>query len=220
MNKKTKTTYPCMSIQQIVLYVNKTISDNELKTLDKHIDNCDLCAEAIDGALMFSDLEDLTEKNIKKRMANISNKLPFLEEMSFAKNTTTNKTYTLDELLAMFAVVPHYEPLLTEVHRSVASLGAVSMKIIAPENGADCLNTITFRLNKTAIDNFEIHIENNQEETVIETFFPEGKDTYTVDIQQLQVGCYYWKMIIEDESLAIGKFYIKKAMMPNDLKNT
>ena len=190
-----------------------------MQILNKHIDNCCLCAEAINGALIFSDLENLEEKNIKKCLANISHKLPFLQSKTHSELATNDLTYTLEELLSMFATVPHYEPLLTEVHRSAASLEAISMKIIAPENGADCQDTITFRLNKKAVGNFEIHIENNQEETVVETFFPQGKDAYTVDIQHLQAGCYYWKMIVEDESLAIGKFYIRNNMMPNNLKN-
>ena len=208
-----------MNIEQIVLYINKSISDDELQKLDKHIDSCDLCAEAIDGALIFSDFEAFKEINIKKRLVNIAYKLPLLKEIEQQKGQTNEKTYSLEELLGMFAVVPHYEPLLTEVHRSIATFESVAMKIIAPENGADCQDTITFPLNKEASDNFEIHIENNQEESVIETFFPKGKHAYTIDIQHLQIGCYYWKMIVEDESLAIGKFYIEKKLIPNGLEN-
>ena len=218
MNNKNNISYSCMNIQQIILYVNQTISDDELQILDKHIDNCDLCADAFDGALVFSDLEKLNERNIKRRLANISQKMPFLQQSGHSEVKTDDDTYSLDDLLSMFATVPHYEPLLTEVHRSVASFEAIAMKIIAPKNGADCQDAITFRLNKIASDNFEIHIENNQEETVIETFFPQGNDTYTIDIQHLPMGCYYWKMIVEDESLAIGKFYIRKKMMPKNLK--
>ncbi len=206
----------CLSVDLLMRYINKKLTPEELDYVEQHIDTCALCSNGIEGALLYLD-------NTKKLFLNMEmmHRIGYrLDEKydyystSRVKNTTNN-TYSLQELLDMFATVPHYDALLTEVHRSAPSNStSAPLVVLSPANESDCSDGLHLIFNKATQNDIEICIEDNEEEPVIEAIIAASSSKYELSTKNLRPGCYYWRLYLNNGDYLIGKFYIQKHFRP------
>lgn len=150
----------------------------------------------------LSEMEALFQQ--KKSMLTAPKGKGIVEKVSEAFN------YTLDQLIDLFRPVPNYEAALALAHRSDA------IQLLAPIQGIDCTDQkLTFQFEKKISQALEVQIENNRQQTILQTTIPTHQTDYTVDFanEQLHPGRYYWKLI-GSEGTIIGVFFIQKDKMP------
>lgn len=119
--------------------------------------------------------------------------------------------YTLEQLTQMFRPVPTYQLAINNTLRA----GAVSIEV--PENGVDCSQgSITFERRPSMIEDYELLIENNDYDTLIEEDWEAGTQRLTIDLPESAFlpGRYYWKLIEDGEMVVIREFFVQKALMP------
>jgi len=119
-------------------------------------------------------------------------------------------TYTLDELLSMFAKVDDYEEELTVIYRSVNN----RVSLAEPQNGIDV------SLQKSISENIKLVIENSEEDKIGNYIFPANTKKLNVDTQDFLPGRYYWKLISTQKSFHTiwGFFFVRKDLMPQQLQ--
>ncbi len=118
--------------------------------------------------------------------------------------------YTLDELAALFAPVPTYQASLGMVSRGTAT------DVISPSNGIDAadLEELIFKTVHLTQEPFELCIENNKQDVLVELEIPSNVQEFRVSLAALNAtpGRYYWKLL-SDEDMFIGYFFIRKDLM-------
>lgn len=146
-------------------------------------------------------------------------------EVKLQENETTNLTvyfkkaktviqehidYSIEHLKALFAPVPHYQPLLAMPIR------AGNIEVLVPKNGVDCSDEgLYFELSETSDEILELSIENNQCEEVYSQEIEADAVQFTVPFaaKDYSPGRYYWKLMVEDE-MVISEFFVGKNLKP------
>ena len=131
----------------------------------------------------------------------------YLEEdilEAFQSQKEGEKTYSLEELLEGFRVIPAYEKMITTALRSS------QIEVLQPSNRVFCkTHQLTFVLSKAVSIATSIRIENNQMNDLVNVVFPKGQTTLTVDLPKdlFSPGLYYWKLWNEKD-LVMGSFLV------------
>ncbi|MGB0929474.1 MAG: hypothetical protein ACPGVB_01770 [Chitinophagales bacterium] len=126
------------------------------------------------------------------------------EAASNQKKEEPQTTYSLEELLAEFRVVPAYEKMMAMVERGG------DLTVLQPSNKIICDNRkLTFLLEKPSTDDMFIRIENNQKRKLFSQQIAPNLTTFTIDLPEnlFSAGLYYWKLL-NSEEMVIGSFII------------
>ena len=199
---------PTLTIDELMGYVHQTCSDEAIETIEWKLHASALNQAALEGALLMANEMDLDPQTM----------LNFKDELAFKAglhNNIEEPTYTLEELLAMFEPVEHYDAMLEVVERSAPTLLPMPIHVLSPQNETNCYNTIIFELDRPAPQDLTLIIENNQEDELIENVFPAHAATYRQLLTGFAPGCYYWKLILDEDNMLMGKFYVRKDLMPH-----
>lgn len=197
---------PVLTTDELLNYINQTCSDSDIDLIEDKLANNELYQAALEGALFMADTDDLTTQTL----ANLQNELAFRTGFSINQEPT----YSLAELLAMFEPVEHYDALLAEVERSAAAPVSPPVHVLLPQNDINCYHTIVFELDRPTPTDLILIIENNQEDELIESVFPAHTQQYRQSLSGFAPGCYYWKLMLDEDNMLIGKFYVRKELMP------
>ena len=137
---------------------------------------------------------------------------------------TEEPTYTLKELLDMFAPLPLFEEAIsTAQHRDFLSESA--LQVSSPPNGTDFDQTFELRLKKRGEDPLKIRMFNNKEEEVLQATLPANQVRFTLDITHLKPGRYYWELTADVRDrrkkraygVILRSFFIQKKWMPSNI---
>ncbi len=119
----------------------------------------------------------------------------YLEEeilQPLQQNRGSETTYSLEELLADFQVVPAYEEMMLTEERGEM------IEVLEPINRFHCKNRVlTFTLKEALTSAFSLRIENNQMKAVFKQKFPTNSAasfTITLPDDAFPPGLYYWKL--------------------------
>lgn len=225
MNSKSNNKY--LTLSQLIRYVEKKLSSEELNHVENILDNNPICNEALEGILLYVEQEGIDEAEIERLLEEIGTQSGLIKSNLIHHPDEQKGVYTLNELLDMFNTVEHYEPLLaefTERSGAVAFAADASVSqyqddllVISPQTGEDCSDSICFILNRETQEELLLIIENNQEESLIETSFPADTDIHQISITHFRPGRYYWKLLLNDEDFIMGSFFVRKDLMPKNL---
>ena len=130
------------------------------------------------------------------------------------------RTYTLEELLAMFEPSPAYE---VEIVRSGATHVQQTLGIIAPQHEEEVSQQVVIKLDKPLEFELKVIIKNNQEREVYRGVVPSQTVQYAIDMAALNCppGRYYFTALPKNRRLArkyetaLRVLYIRKDLMPN-----
>ena len=84
---------PHLSTEQLLNYLRHGLSGTEMHDVEKHLTDCDLCSDALEG---------LRKLDKESSMLRISDEL---HKMARSRKTTTRKIFTQLDLITLFAVV-------------------------------------------------------------------------------------------------------------------
>ena len=138
-------------------------------------------------------------------------------------NQTQEITYTLEELLDMFAPSPAYE---MEVVRSADAAhpdAKQNIGLLKPENGEDCSEKLLIQLVQTYDFELNLVIKNNREKDVYRSILPPQTSQLSLNIQDMQLlpGRYYLKLSPKNRRLArqyqtaLKVFFVQKDLKPD-----
>jgi len=209
-----------LTLDLLIGYVNKTLTNTDVLEAEAIFDEHLIFSEALEGALLMTDdVQPFEQTYINDMLRNIDDKVYQIQNRGNEHRnyiTEAEQTYTLDELLNMFAVVEHYDAILTEVERSATAVDFTTFEVLAPLNGQDCSHSLQLVFSKAVAQDLEVWIENNQEEELLSALVPAGCTAFNIDTSSLSPGCYYWRIECNEEDFLLGKFYIRKDLMPNN----
>jgi hypothetical protein len=132
-------------------------------------------------------------------------------------------TYTLSELLQMFAPINELEEATTT--RSAASVaGEAAPKtletiVVLPENGVNCHDTLFFDLAEPIASPLLCYIYNNKREQLLAQNIAANEVSFDLALS-LPPGRYYWELkptnraIFQQLGSAIGMFFVHEELMP------
>ncbi len=132
-------------------------------------------------------------------------------------------TYTLSELLEMFAPINELEEVATT--RSAASVaGEAAPKtletiVVLPENGVNCHDTLFFDLAEPIASPLLCYIYNNKREQLLAQNIAANEVSFDLALS-LPPGRYYWELkptnraIFQQLGSAIGMFFVHEELMP------
>lgn len=123
-------------------------------------------------------------------------------------------TYSLDELLSLFAAVPHYEAALAYTER-----GATHQHLLMPQNGANfaAADDLVLQWDSPITEALVWILENNQEDELMRLSVPALVQQYRIALPTLSVGRYYFKLIGEHSGMYVGMFFVDKHLMDEHL---
>ncbi len=206
-------------------YLQKNLNEKALVDFLKRMDTDDIffqevLAEQIiqEGALgvHFKEIVEKSKNDASKDVAAFKKSLEaielevYLEEeiLQSAQNDEEEETtYSLEELLADFQVVPSYEKMILTEMRSE------QIKVIKPLNRFHCKNhQLTFVLKLASTVGTAIRIENNQMKALLKQKIGVGLTNFTIDLPPnlFPSGLYYWKLWNGD-GMVMGSFLIPQS---------
>lgn len=62
----------CLTLEQITHYLNYTLPIDELPLVTEHLNDCSLCSEAIEGALLFANGQSLELDKVTQQLQDIA----------------------------------------------------------------------------------------------------------------------------------------------------
>lgn len=126
------------------------------------------------------------------------------------KEASNEETFSLDDILAMFAPIEHYESALT--HADLRAAGSI---LLQPQNGINFLpnDTLNFVWATALNEPITLSIENNQEDVVLEATIEAGTERYSLDLPNLPAGRYYFKLQGQSSGVYIGMFFVNKELL-------
>lgn len=204
---------------KIADYLTNRLTPQEAEEVKLQIANNPEWAEeaAFLKEVLFSAIE-VKKEQLREHFAAIEAKLKKQQANSLADSIEKIKTviqdyadYTLEQLKALFAPVPHYQPLLAMPTR------AGGLEVLVPENGVDCTDEgLYFELSEASDETLELSIENNQCDEVYTLEIEPNTFQFTVPFaaNSHPPGRYYWKLMVDDEMI-ISEFFVGKEMKPN-----
>lgn len=133
-------------------------------------------------------------------------------------------TYTLQELLAYFKPIEHFESANRRSSFEPKKTGLDAL-VLSPENEIDCLDyTLDFTLKEAVPFELELTILDNQEDILKTQIIAAQTFTFSVSLTFLQskVGKFYWRLKANTRDRAIRKeyksvvrsFFLNKQMNP------
>lgn len=205
------------SIEQ---YLSGQLTDSELQVFLQQMEADESFAEAVFLQEQIKiEWTDTGFQNFKETLQGVeetyhaSDNQTVLDK-SQKQDTTLNKgVYTLEELLAFFRPVNHYEKAISEAELA-GVVRANELGIVTPENGADCSENIVFQLKSPVTESIKIIIENSEEDIVKRGELQAGKTQLNIDTSDLRPGRYYWKIKSRQHGTTLGMFFVQKNWMP------
>ncbi len=183
-------------------YLNGTLNAEDLRDFEAQLAADTTLAEAV----FFQKLLQQTAQQYNQ----VEQVTQTLTNLSKQRMDVAGNTYTLDELLGMFAPSAYYEEELALTRSGSTS----SIQLTKPLPDADCLHILEIEFATSLPKPAAIWVENNLEETVIaEQNIASTNTEYTLDITLLKPGRYYLKVSIDDDTFIRG-FYVQKNLMP------
>ncbi len=194
------------------------MSDNELKLVEQY-----LAGKLSGDALYVFEQRLQDDKTFYQEVLAHQHVQGALENQAynaFAKNLKAiaenalkkaEKTYSLDELMAMFEIVEDYEEVLSPTRSSG------DLTVLNPKNGADCTYEFILKLQQKINTALTLVIENNEEDAVMRHEIAAETQKFICRTNMLRPGRYYWKLFGQGYSTIIGSFFIEKFRMPKDL---
>lgn len=208
-----------LNIHTFLAYTNNELSEQKAKKVKAIIDNTSFYRDAYEGFVILSKiisvnketlailLEDV-DKTVNEAIKKIEDGMV---EREFLKDPSMQFTY--EQLLQLFKAVPYYEESLeNQVERSHSNF-----VVLSPALGINCKNQILFTFKILPPANTVLVIEDNQEEKLSEHAIDALNHQCIIDISKLGPGRYYWRLEIDKKLHKMGKFFIRKDLMPKEL---
>lgn len=191
-----------MNSNIIEQYLNGSLSPEDLQAFEAQLATDTTLSEAV----FFQKILQQTAQQYNQ-VRQVAQTLANLRQQ---RTDIAGNSYTLEELLAMFAPSSYYEEELALTRSGSNS----SVQFLKPLPDADCLHTLTIEFATALLNPATVWVENNLEETVIsEQTIAASNTAYSLDIGHLKPGRYYWKLTYGEDTF-IGGFYIQKSLMP------
>ncbi len=201
-------------LHQVADFLTGRLSPQEAEEVRRKIETNPEWAEeaAIQEEILFTAIE-VKKIQLKTQFDGIEAKLQLQKEKEFATKIADFKSfvyqqveYGLDQLAALFTLVPQYQPLLG------MPLRGQDIEVLMPNEGTDCFNEgLSFQLSKGSEFPLEVVVENNQcEEVYSQEIAPNTADfTLFFPAKDHPPGRYYWKLMLEEEMI-MSEFFIGK----------
>ncbi len=200
-------------LQQIERYLAGELKDRELQNFEARL-NTD--QEFYDSVLAQQHINNaLNDKGLWSFMKILKK----VEANFYTKKNQQQPTYSLQQLLQFFGIVPDYEREIANqfTTRAITKSSSHQPKLLTPQNGIDCSNKLTFTLQTKAVEPLTLVIENSQEDEVGQYHFSAQTASLEVDIQHFLPGRYYWKLFGDTVDTIWGFFFIHKDLMPEKI---
>ena len=126
------------------------------------------------------------------------------------RTTETTETFSIEDILAMFEPVAHYEQALSH-----ADLRAAGTALLQPQNGSNFLpnDSLTFVWAAALTEPLVLSIENNQEDVVLQDTIETGTVSHNITLPNLPAGRYYFKLTGNNSGMYIGMFFVNKNLL-------
>lgn len=215
-----------------------TLTDNQkLDLIEKHLSNVlssneqtafqELLTSDEDFALAVLFQKDLMPSIVANGRQSLKLQFEELEKTIVAKKAQGEATildgikqnieaeikelgYTIDQFLQLFTPVPNYTTAIAATTRGS------NFSLLSPENDADCSEGfIRFHFGEALNKEIEILIEDNQYDILIEEEVSVGQTEIVLNlpVSEFKAGRYYWKIIADDELMAIRTFFVRKDLI-------
>lgn len=135
-----------------------------------------------------------------------------------------NPTYTLEELLQMFAPIEELEEAASMRASAIEADSAnknLQAMVVLPENGINCHDTLFFDLAEPIASSLLCRIYNNKREQLHEYPIAAGIVSFEVPLL-LTPGRYYWelkpndRLVFRQLGAAVGMFFVHEELMPKN----
>ena len=202
-------------IDRIQKYLQGELSANEMNDMDSNIAQDALLAkEVADYQFLIEGIEAIGASNFETKVTSWEQKYK-LNSSDFEEGITKQETYSLEELLGMFQPVGAYEKRISKELVGTRSMG--TLKVLKPENGADCGGQLVFELEGSVNEVLKLIIENNEEDEVLKQNIAANTTSFSIDLKNLKPGRYYWKLRSKKYGMILRSFFVQKNLMPPNL---
>ena len=149
------------------------------------------------------------KRELKQQLQTLEAKLAFQKP---------DLTFTLEELLLLFAPNSAYESLLQDTTRAASAAQGFNVQLLSPSLGEDGTEGVLFQLKTGIPHNLIVTVVDNQGETLFISPWPAQTLEILVDTDFIDVGRYYWYLEATDGTPLYGDvkgmFFVNKMLNP------
>ncbi|HRK29194.1 MAG TPA: hypothetical protein PK239_18105 [Chitinophagales bacterium] len=203
-------------------YIAKKMTDNELATFKKRLENEPDLKKQVVAMLVDLALQPNPLKKVRKIVDALGDDL-FVDSGTVDDASEIPPTYTLDELLEFFSPAANLEAVAVSRGSELKEQNALEQMVILPVNDINVTGTSLLLVFENILTH-PVHLEilNNKEQHVMPSIIiPAGVSSYDCKLGKQVPGKYYWRMRLDslDRNLnrefgtAIGSFFINRQLL-------
>ncbi len=189
-------------------YINGSLSVEDRKAFEAELQTNEDLAEILENYSVIDQVLDyLIQEDVRKQLDKIPKPQP---------------TYTLEELLEMFAVSEVYEDMVEATYRGQQKQAEVQLIVLQPKNKINCQTELKFELEMPVPFKLNLSILHQKENIVLEQEIAANTKYFVVNVSKLKPGRYYWHLAPADSEIeelqAICRiFFVRKDLEPTQL---